>query len=535
MNKMKKKRENNSSIDAMLWVGNLPDKYQTVDDFVKEARLRGCCRQIPLVPGWMKFGKTKIFLAHRGNHKAPERGSIFGYFVLDQIEIISRDEIAKYLCKIKNTDPLWPTDVEDYIEQLEAWDQKGLSTMKIRKRLGNKLQHDHMPNVASGNISRKPVLEENDREYMELFEEVLKKLLRTWYVGGCGNSFYEDTSRKAEGHRMCSLRKGPGSVYAVDALAATIHETFRQLLTRYLLAQSKKLGKPQQQILLRIQRENSLAWLEWMEYRKKGRWHAEHLLEYYMGPFKVAVEKHFPDWRLEYPVDHRLKSRVEVYGELVLLKNPFPILKREPQAAFRGIWHIDGDRLIDEIAEHDGKGRFVVQVYSGGEHRCPVNEPIGTKAQLATCLAEELHLNQAYARHFLDELATTAEDQLLFHGKFKLPGIGIIRVGKREPKIRFRPAEAISAINPLNSKKKKSQKITFLPYEAISRIVDSRPTGKRPVRIQKRKELAACLAAQLAVKSSLADRFLGELPQMALRQLAKFGYFRLPGIGRITL
>jgi len=37
-NNVKKIKENKGCIDAMLWIGNKPRKYQTVDEFVKEAQ-----------------------------------------------------------------------------------------------------------------------------------------------------------------------------------------------------------------------------------------------------------------------------------------------------------------------------------------------------------------------------------------------------------------------------------------------------------------------------------------------------------------
>ena len=66
---MKTRNENNACIDPMLWVGNAPHQWQSIGEFVKEAQLRGCCRKLPFLTGWMKFGETKVFLAHRDMHK----------------------------------------------------------------------------------------------------------------------------------------------------------------------------------------------------------------------------------------------------------------------------------------------------------------------------------------------------------------------------------------------------------------------------------------------------------------------------------
>ena len=451
-------RSVNVCIDALLWVGNAPKKTETVDEFLKEAQLRGCCRMLPFVPGWAKFGKTKVFLAHRDKHKVPSRGSLFGYFVLHRVEIITRNEVAQSLSGIQDSKIPWPRNVKHYVTRIKKWKEKGYPRQEIERRLEEMLQKSYPIDLASGKTSEElepTVLEDImkliDRSTKKLIERLIRKLIEKWLRRDNGGCFPPDDSRKGEGHRLCSIRKRPGSVYAVDALCAPVHDTYRQLLRQYLSAESKKSGKNEQEILRTIQRENQESWQGWLKYKRNHKWNVQDLLERYKGPFYEAVKTHFrPDRRPKYPIDPRLRSKASNYGELIVFKKPFPILERAPQAAFRGICRIDGDKLIDQIAKHVGKKALVPTIYF-----CKAKEPpsrplqkIVTKEELAIWLAQELHVSKACATHFLDKVSLKAREQLQHFQKFKLPGIGTIRLqGKKaRKKIKFSPAKAIRSI-----------------------------------------------------------------------------------------
>lgn len=89
-------------IDGMIWIGKsyekilckqkgscgIPVKNKRNKCFVHEAEWRGCCRKIPNIPEWVVPGKSKIFLVHSDNFKSKEKGKIFGYFVLERVEMI---------------------------------------------------------------------------------------------------------------------------------------------------------------------------------------------------------------------------------------------------------------------------------------------------------------------------------------------------------------------------------------------------------------------------------------------------------------
>jgi len=98
--------------DGILWVGGAYEEifcnlerscaipFKTGRHcYVHEAIWRGCCLKIPEFPNWAIPGETRIFLVHKGNYKNTSRGRIFGYFVLERIEIIqpeNRAIIKKY-------------------------------------------------------------------------------------------------------------------------------------------------------------------------------------------------------------------------------------------------------------------------------------------------------------------------------------------------------------------------------------------------------------------------------------------------------
>lgn len=70
--------------DFLMWVG--AKYYPTYHDFVKEARIMGCCKRIGHVLQGIKPGRTRIFLAH--DEGLVGDGFIFGYFIVNRIEIV---------------------------------------------------------------------------------------------------------------------------------------------------------------------------------------------------------------------------------------------------------------------------------------------------------------------------------------------------------------------------------------------------------------------------------------------------------------
>jgi len=78
---------NVASQDYLMWVGS--KNYLTVRDFVREARVFGCCKRIGHVLDRVVPGETRIFLAH--DEGFAEEGFIFGYFIVANLEIVVKD------------------------------------------------------------------------------------------------------------------------------------------------------------------------------------------------------------------------------------------------------------------------------------------------------------------------------------------------------------------------------------------------------------------------------------------------------------
>jgi len=360
---MNTSNKNNDCIDAMIWVGSQPHQWQTIDEFVKEAELRGCCRHIPCVYNWMKFGKTKIFLASKDKRKEWSRGSLFGYFILNRVEIITEHKIAHSLPQKKKSRFLWPRDIQYYITYLNKLERKKFPELKIKSYLKKELQKRHIPNIRSGNTCKKPLLIKVEEKYIDLIEEALENFIENWL-----DTHYEDiigcfpcnNSLQGEGDRGCSIRKGEGSVYAVDALCAAVHDKYRQLLRKKLYEKNMS-WKDEEKFLRKIREENKESWHEW---RKNKPYNLKNLINVYKGPFKKAVQMTYEKWRLRYPLDPRLKGKASEHGELVVFKS-FPILERAPKPAyFRGILHIDGNKLIEQIANHTEEKALILTVHS---------------------------------------------------------------------------------------------------------------------------------------------------------------------------
>jgi DNA-binding protein HU-beta len=123
-------------IDGMIWIGKsykkilcrekgscgIPVKNKRNKCYVHEAEWRGCCRKVPDKPGWLAPGRSKIFLAHKNNLKPKEQGKIFGYFVLERIEMLQPPQKVMPL----EVNPTSPMQIKK-LENLQRENKKILS------------------------------------------------------------------------------------------------------------------------------------------------------------------------------------------------------------------------------------------------------------------------------------------------------------------------------------------------------------------------------------------------------------------------
>jgi hypothetical protein len=521
--------DQDACIDLMIWVGGQGRQVRTVDEFVREARVRGCCRKLPSVPGWAKSGETRVFLAHGDKHNSPARGSIFGYFVLHRLEVITADGAAADLPGKLRRGALWPEKTTPYVKLVWRWQGKELSQDEIRKRLNERLRRDHVPSIASGKTGKSQPSTargktrkgqrsgDEDESIMELIKEIMQELIEEWVEerleqkledrtkgrlkrqleepigGGQRKCFPPEWSTRLEGHRMCSLRKGVGSVYTVDALCAAVHDKYRRLLLPLAGTSGDKEG-----LLKSIMEENQRLWNRWSQYRKrkKYRWTARDLLGSYGGPFRVAVEEFFDRWTPRYRLDPRLRGKATRYGELVVFDRPFPILERVPRAAFRGIWRIDGDRLIDQIAQHTGRRALIPKI-----HGCDTRGPV-----------EFFSLGPSYSTQ-----VRAGRVARRLRGEFESRGVVL---------------SAQAEVSRMNDNR---WKITdgISSYELED--TGSRMGVSKPAQTRTQDELASWLAQELKVNKACARSFLKLMSQKAREQLVLYDVFRIPGIGTIRV
>jgi DNA-binding protein HU-beta len=375
-------------IDGMIWVGKSYKKIfcereetcaipfkpkKSPHCYVHEAEWRGCCRKIPTMNNWLIPGKSKIFLAHKDNLKPRERGRIFGYFVLERFEII-------ITCPCKEGQEI----------TRKCWDDSEIVTHRCENgRWVSTGEKCPSFNGDEDEPEPEPVcLDDSMFEEDRACEVKIKQ---------------EDTPvnlKLFESEEYCNRRLIPGSIYAVDALNAKITDHFTKELEKLHFKQDFD------------QAENDE---KKKDYIRQG---AE--------VFKEVVETIKKGWKPKTAIPDILKGKAVLQGELVLFKTPQPILERFDQAAFRGILRLDGDDLIDQIAE----GVRIPKIHYF------FDSP--TEKLLAT-MSQELRINKAFAKRILNTLYEIAKNELKECRPFKLPGFGTFSIVQRK---------ATTGINP---------------------------------------------------------------------------------------
>jgi len=459
-------------IDMMVWVGQT---YRTVEEYIREVERRGCCRKIPEVPRWARPGETKVFLIHRDG-RAPHQGSIFGYFILERLEIITPGTQFPY----------WPPLGCAELAEL----RKIRKRQELKKRL-EKHKRKYRKHVAQRKTRPRPEPRDPGDDLLdEIFEEWLEELLRKWSEGDCEP--VPDDFSQCEPDRSCSKRLSPGGVYAVDALAAGIKTAYEKALDARSQTQTSQ-GRTRSDVLKDVCEETNDAWIWWRKVAK-GRSRARILAQLVEaeGPsrkwwdtvgtvnegavlraLRRTPTREWHWWRAEPDLFRRVADEVHqvlssrsaktqvpqekatVRGELVVFKKPFPIFEQAPQAAFRGINRIDGDELLRQVA--NGVRKPVIS-YCGEEIR---DDEIRTQSQLVGLLSSELHVSEALARRYFERLAELATVNLQANREFNLPNLGrlVVRYWKartgRNPQtggkllipgkhvVRFRPTKAL--------------------------------------------------------------------------------------------
>ncbi len=431
--------------DAMLWIGQsyaqiLCDQkpepfseYCYIKDnrkqrcYVHEAEMRGCCRKIPRAPKWLVPEKSRIFLIHRDG-KSIEQGSIFGYFVLQRFEHIISGKVEEAVTDAKKIP--WIEQVcQEIIEViLETIEEEAIGEILGRHR-------DLIEDKAKEEFSRrwkKGVEEQLIKGYcitprpkpieavhwprpnepvedplIDILEDILEELIEDWVkdqikkvtdplpgkggklkkaiTGNSDDAYISNEDSMLEGARFCSKRLKVGATYVVDALTAAITDAFAQKLARKRPATIRE-GE-----------------------------------DLFRATIKEVHKKYRSGTLAE--IDPRLKDHAVIHRELAVFKQPYPVFERIPRADFRGLLCVDGDKLLDEIAEHYQTSiiQDVHDIPYQGAEKGDIYDPL----YMAQTFRVTKHMAEAILLLYAESMKTLKDEEPL-----TLPKIGTIRRSK---------------------------------------------------------------------------------------------------------
>lgn len=402
-------------VDGLLWIGQTypkffcgrarscvkPERPQGPHCFVHEAERRGVSRRVSHIPPWAVPGQSRIFLAHRGGEKNASRGRIFGYFVLNRTEVLTPSAALappKTRKKSRKGEPVESAAAKDQpnVRTEKCWDGEVIVTHRYdpdRKRWVRTSKRcpdpPELPECEDGEF-RLAKSEDGESIATHVYGD------GEWQATGAAGSERVPVEDEAfVDHRGCSLRCDPGAVYLVDGLAAGIADAFSARLDR---------GS--------IRRRDDVA---------AGR-----------KLFNEVVDGVASEWVSRAMVPSTLRGKASARGGLVLFHDP-PLFEKRPRASFRSLAHIDGEHLLDQIA--DGVRKPAIRT-------CRERAGVTTQQEVVAVLAERAHANKAFTRQLLTGLSDLAQEELENHGEFRVPGMGTLRRGK-DGRLRFDAYKAL--------------------------------------------------------------------------------------------
>ena len=400
--------------DCLIWVGQ---SYPAIPDFLNEARTRGCCRKVPFWPAWARRGVTRVFLAHHDGLPAPDRGVIFGYFILGGVDIVlapqDYDELATILatCRDANGDlsseAHWDSEVGRRCAELmiEFWRQRAPDDplpFKLRDWRG---------------------------DLRDFIQFCLDLFLHSDNGDGMGSSALPVPTWQTclETPRFCPLygmrtapeRSGRPSFYFVDPLARLVDNIFSKILEERLTAlraadSSMTRGERLEKLAHRAAAPDENG-------RPRG-----------LPEYAHAMEKAQEYLELHDPVKSEPRSFERRCGTMFLFKTPYPFYKSIPHASFRGLVQVDGENLLEQVersSRHRSKSHEVKLPYVV-EHSD--RRTSKRKEELIVDMSTELKLSKSYSERVLDWLPEMLADELRSRRVIRLPNIGTFRLSRKE-------------------------------------------------------------------------------------------------------
>lgn len=298
-----------SLTDLVTWVGS--GAYPTIEDYISESNLRGCCRRMPYHPDWVKPGKTRIFLVHQGDQaRNSDTGVLFGYYVLNRIQYICPSD-EPVLCDevhlLRDYHPIWVYP-------------RRPSPQIIRQHFGHWILE-----------KKYIVIKEREPEdpFDALLEELWDELIDQLWSKSI--EYVPAWMMEWEPGRLCGARSA-GAPYYMDEKASEFFEWSRDFI-EWLMEESDE--------------EVELV-------HEQYHWH-------YVEEERVRVEVSVPSARRRLRKEFSPNGRVctdclpaQWSGNpkgLVLFEKPYPIYHRPPRAVFRGFDRVDGDALLAKVAD----------------------------------------------------------------------------------------------------------------------------------------------------------------------------------------
>lgn len=436
--------------DCLIWIGD--GFYPTVASYVREAESRGCCRQVPNWPAWLKRGETRVFLAHRDGHACCDTGAVFGYFVLRGVDVILTqadcDEYKSLLTPFRrpkdgkiDTALLrrhWktPEGAQEAAPLLNFWldrlppnslpfDARDDARRPQKKRPAEPLDDGKLDFLLDILISCE---DEGDPERHDAYcvstdqtgQEAdracgsrVGPLLKTDGAGrdGAGGG----TAAHAP---HASSREAPPTLYLVDSLARAIDVLFCELL-KHLIGEALERGRSRPELIEEMREDVRLA-------------RARHGRSPGNPKFSQAVKEAAAKkgWASVPPALRRIaKAR----GALVVFDAPYAYFKRMPEAFSRSPIEIDGDDLLAQLVRVYGerrRGRLITLPYYEPEPADP--RETRTKEQLSVTLARRMRTTKEFAADLLDGLAELIAGELCRRDAVRLRNVGTLSVRQRK-------------------------------------------------------------------------------------------------------